>query len=60
MAASCFLVLPVDFFMFLEDEIKFLGPNFLGFRTRKALYLLFPCQLCKKHYCKLGDYRTIP
>ena len=31
--------------------------SFLGFHKRKALYVLFPCQLCKKHCCRLGDLR---
>lgn len=31
--------------------------SFLGFHKRKALRVLFPCQLCKKHCCRLGDLK---
>lgn len=31
--------------------------SFLGFHERKALYVLFPCQLGKKQCCRLGDFK---
>lgn len=49
---------PMDFSLLSNDEKNsFTLIYFLGFHKRKALGVLFPCQLCKKHCCRLGDLK---
>lgn len=44
---------------FKRWENSFTLIYFLGFHKKKALGVLFPCQLCKKHCCRLEDFKAL-